>query len=118
MQEKMKKFLKILRIELEDIENDISMLVNLHLEREKKKEITHYVCRENLALLNREISDLHIVLRYFDSLSLEAFDSLEQMIEEVDKRIKAKTEEMQFDEVVYNLIKRKIEKVKMYVHNE
>jgi hypothetical protein len=45
------KYLGILKIELEDLEEDPAVLRDLYTERDQRREITYYACLENVALV-------------------------------------------------------------------
>jgi hypothetical protein len=45
------KFMKIIFIEIEDLIEDLKHLIAEHETRKAHNEITEYVCRENVALL-------------------------------------------------------------------
>ena len=50
MQERVGKFLRILKVELEDLEEDINTLAGLTAKRRQDRAITEYVHMENISL--------------------------------------------------------------------
>ncbi len=118
MQAKMKKFLKILKIELEELENELIMFGELHKQREKSGEITTYVFRENMNLIKNEISGIREIVKSVDALVSTRYHSFEEMVEDLDRKIKGKIEESDYAEAAYELVKRKLQKVHTYMRNE
>ena len=116
MREKLGKFAKVLRIELEDLEEDLKLLADLYNQREERKEITGYVFLENISLVKSEISGIEQIIRSLDDIVIDSFSSLDEFVEHVDDRFRQKTQDMGFPEAVYALVKRKLLKVSSYIH--
>ena len=118
MRNKMKKFLQILKIELGDIGKELKFLAKIHKIREKSGEITTYVFRENMNLIQNEISGLQSVIKSVDNLVSSQYKSFEEMVEDLDRKIQAKIKESNYADAVYELVKRKIDKVHSYITAE
>ncbi|MFP4364336.1 MAG: hypothetical protein ACLFR1_10770 [Spirochaetia bacterium] len=118
MKEKLLKYLQILSIELEDIEQDIYDLLELTSEREKRKEITHYVSLENIAVLKEEISELERMLGSLEKVDTTQYSSLDELINDIDKRLREGTVDSGFPPAVYSMVKRKLYKIKDYICSE
>lgn len=114
----MEKFLKILRIEIQDIENDLETLVKLHQTREQKGEITQYVYRVNMSQLMNEINGIRALLKSFDTLSTQNYSSCKEMIMDIDAKIKDYLKDFHYGEALYRFVKRKIDKVAYYLREE
>jgi len=56
MKTKAHKFLSILKMELEEIEEDLKTLLEIYRCHEQKHEITNYVLQENSSLIQAEIA--------------------------------------------------------------
>lgn len=118
MQSKMKKFLKVLKIELEELEDELIMFGELHKQREQTGEITTYVFRENMNVIRNEISGLREIVKSVDGLVSTRYQSFEEMVEDLDRKIKTKIKESSYGEAAYELVKRKLQKVHTYIRNE
>lgn len=117
MREKLRKFIKVLRIELEDLEEDLRLMADLYNLREKRAEITEYVFLENMSLLKSQISGIEHILKSIDSIETQDFGTLDDLVEYVSREFKAQTEDAGFPESVYELVKRKLTKVSKYVQS-
>ena len=115
MKNKISKFLQVFRIELEDLEEDLKVLSTMYNEREQKGEITQYVLLENNALIMNEISGVESILQSLSGVSPVQYASLEEMVVDIDRQFRDKTEHAGFPDVVYELVKRKLDKVLKYV---
>lgn len=118
MQNKMKKFLKILKVELEELEDELLLFGEIHKQREQSGEITSYVFRENMNLIKDEISGLQEIIRSVDGLVSTKYRSFEEMVEDLDAKIKQKLQESKHEQASYELVKRKIQKVHQYIRDE
>ena len=117
MREKLKKYLKVLRIELEDLEEDLQVMADIYNQREKRNEITGYVFLENMSLLKSEIYGIEQIIESLDGIVVDRYKSLEDMIEHVDQEFRNKTEDSGFPEACYALVKRKLLKVTKYMES-
>ena len=118
MQTRMRKFLKILKIELEELEDELKLVGELNREREKCGEITPYVFIENINLIQREISGLDTVIASVDNLVSTKYENFEEMLTDLDTKIKQKIKESDYADAVYVLVKRKFDKVHTYLTDE
>ena len=114
--ERIEKFLRILKIEIEDIQHDISSVIDIYEDREEKGEITEYVFRENIGTLKREIIGVQQVLRSFETFDFEQYDDLDAMIQDVRQKMREKLEGAEYEKVLNNIIDRKIEKLTRYIN--
>ena len=88
MREKIRKFLAIMAVEFEDMQDGMSMLLDLAEERFKKHEITGYVWTENSALLRREKSVIKLLSERIAELEPETFATLDDAVVEVRRIIR------------------------------
>ena len=112
---RVKKFLAVLRVELEDLEEDLSVLKNLYGERDQRREITHYACLENVALVQEEISGIADIVRSMESIDPSKYSSLEELVADLEELCRCRIKESDFPKAVYALVQRKLEKVLRYV---
>jgi hypothetical protein len=115
MQAHLQKFLSVLRIELEDLEEDINDLVRLYEARKSSHEITDYVYLENKSLLLNELGCLKDLVGRLAKIDTGAYATVEEMIAHLERTISDRARQCAFPEVVSRVVRRKIEKVKRYV---
>jgi hypothetical protein len=120
MRDKFKKFIQILKIELEESEQDLHFLEDLHKQREEAGEITQYVFRENMNLLKNEISSVREILYSVDDMieNRDDYDSFVEMVDALKRKVKDKVDRSTNAEAVYDIVSRKIDKVLKYVQEE
>jgi hypothetical protein len=111
MKDILHRFIGILKIELEDLEEDINDLLELCQQRKNSKEITNYVYLENKSLLLNEIAGIKNLINDLSSLDTGSFASQEEMFQEIDRMIHSRTREFAYPEAVYSLVKRRLDKV-------
>ena len=94
------------------------LMAKIYQQREANNEITDYVFLENLTLLQSEISGIEQILKSIDTIDVDSFKTLDEMVEHVDVEFREKTEKSNFPEAVYALVKRKLSKVSAYIHSD
>ena len=115
MSDKRKLFLKILKVELEETENDIAVLSKIVHERYAKGEITHYVEQENDAFLHHEISCINKLIPALDSFPTEDYENEESFIEGLKAFLGIFVKENQFPHAILLIAEHKIQKVVKYI---
>lgn len=115
MKEKIEKYTKILKIELEDLEKDLLMMAEIYHQRELKKEITDYVFLENLSLLQSEIAGIDNIIESLEEIDPSQFASIEGFAAYIADEFRNKTQEAGFPESVFALVDRKLQKVTRYI---
>ncbi len=113
MKHKIDRYLKILKIELEDLEIDIIYAEETLREKLKERKITDYVFLENLAAFKAELAGIQKMGKEIDSLA-DKFDDLEKLCLYVDDFFRKKVKDADLPQAVYVLIKRKLDKVYLY----
>ena len=100
MKRKMKnicqKYLGFLKIEFEDLEKDFETMKETCEERERKREITEYVCLENLCVLQRVFTSVKQIVDSLDQIFIERYKNLDEMIVDVDSMFRKKLKQMDF----------------------
>ena len=109
------KYLAILRVELEDLEEDLTVLKSLYDERDKRGEITHYTCLENVALVQEEISGIADMVRSMETIDPNRYSGLDELVKDLEALCRRRIKESDFPEAVFSLVQRKLEKVLRYV---
>jgi hypothetical protein len=115
VKDQLHRFLGILKVELEDLEEDVEDLLEVCQHRKDDREISDYVYLENKTLLLNEIAALKSLIHSLDDLDTGRFATQQQMFEEVDRLIHTRTRESAFPEAVYSLVKRRLDKVVQYL---
>jgi hypothetical protein len=115
MKDKIKKYKRILQIELEDLQEDLLMMAEIYHQRELKREITDYVFLENLSLLQSEIAGIDNIINSLEDIDTEGFGSIEEFAEYISEQFRKKTEDAGFPDSVFALVNRKLVKVSRYI---
>ncbi|MBI9106313.1 MAG: hypothetical protein JEZ04_06160 [Spirochaetales bacterium] len=114
MDNKARKYLEILMIELEDLIIDLEFGEEVLLKRLEKQEITEYVFKENIGLLKKEVLGIEKLRKVVAAAGTE-----KRTIEELKtllavyfaKEIKAAG----LPNIVFLLVNRKLEKITRYM---
>jgi len=115
MKTKEHKFLYILKMELEEIEEDLKTLLEMYCYCEDKHEITNYVRQENSSLIQAEIAALRSLFKFLDTFSPEGYESLEALAEGVLAKFKELIKKKEYPQALYYLIERRVQKVVKYL---
>ncbi|MDC7239510.1 MAG: hypothetical protein PQJ50_04020 [Spirochaetales bacterium] len=116
MSDRKELFLKVFKMELEEIRTDIALLSKLYLERYESREITQYVQRENRALLEHEIHCLEKLVPELDNFASNEYPDMDSFVNGLKVFLKAYVEEHQYPKAVYLLAERKLQKVEKYIY--
>ena len=115
MPETRKKYLAILKLELEDLHEDIETVIQQTTKERESGSLTNNVFMENLALFKNELLGVDAFGRILDELDLGAFTSLEEMVDYLKTDFRAKVKAVGLAEVIDLLVERKLDKVMQYV---
>ncbi|MCL2706162.1 MAG: hypothetical protein FWE72_08150 [Spirochaetaceae bacterium] len=109
MQENVEKYLKILKLEMDDLIKGIEDGEVLLAKRLEEREIRDFVFLENLSVFKMELMGFKAMEKELDTKAENA-KSVEDFMDDLDEFVKKRVEDMGFPKVVYELIKRKLEK--------
>ncbi len=115
MKDRKGTFLRILSIEISDMEEGIEVLLASTEERHSRHEITEYVWTENSALLRHELNILRIIHTKIDRLDVNQYESVEALIAAILSELDGRED---LPRALYSFFERKIEKVKKYLEQE
>ena len=115
MPEKCKKFIKMLTLEMEDLEEDIRLMRELYRDREEKGEITHYVLMENSGLLENELAGIRFLKNKLDEVPIVTCGSYDDLAEYINDLLKEKCQESDYPDGVFGFVQKRIEKVLKYM---
>lgn len=118
MNKPVKAFLNILRVELQDLEEDLLQLVEDAREKHDCEKITHYVYLENLAVIRCEIFGVNGIAKRFNEMDPDAFEDLDHLIESLKSEMLNEKSRDLLPDGVLRMVDRKMEKVKDYIIKE
>lgn len=110
-----KRFLRLLRAELEDMDDDLRLLEDRYRARFEASEIGSYVFQENDAFLRRERDSIVKFLKIVDGIDFTLYKGLS----EIETRVLALSRESvsshEDPEAFFIVLKRKIDKIHIYL---
>ncbi|MCP5514684.1 MAG: hypothetical protein H7A26_04380 [Spirochaetales bacterium] len=112
---RIERYIKILKIELEDLEYDVQYGEELLKKRFDEHKITDYVFMENLSTFRSELAGIRKMEKEIDALSGK-YETIEELSAYINDFFKKKVKDLGLPEVVYVLIKRKLDKVYKYLN--
>ena len=115
MRLKKRHYLQILKIELEDLKEDLDLLINESTERYKQEQITDHVFLANLTLFKNELLGVNEFFLIVDQTDPEACSTLDELIEGLRRKFQEKVEKHGIANAVNICIERKLMKVARYV---
>ena len=111
-------FLRVLKVELEDLMEDIRRRIHLSDLRFLRDDITHYVHEENVALLNREIDALSNLVNVVDGIDAAIYKDVDEVEAALLEESKSLVARMEDPEAIYIQLKRKMRKVRMFLSSD
>ena len=113
----MAKFLKILRIELEDLEQHIEALVADTLERQKNREVSENVCLENVAVLKNEEYGIDHFIRVIDAMAPKDYEDLAAIVEDIRRQFREELKRAALANAAYAFADLRIARVDAYIRD-
>lgn len=115
MEANARHFVRLFRVELEDLIEDVRQLMERTETRYQRKEITDYVHLANIAFLQRELDSIVKFSGIVDGID----PSIYKGVSEIESHLLATSRDfvsrLEDPEAVYVLLKRKLEKVRIYI---
>lgn len=115
MEANARHFVRLFRVELEDLIEDVRQLMERTETRYQRKEITDYVHLANIAFLQRELDSIVKFAGIVDGID----PSIYKGVSEIESHLLATSRDfvsrLEDPEAVYVLLKRKLEKVRIYI---
>ena len=115
MREIKKYYLKILRIEIEDLMEDIEFLIEESKKERESELLSNYVFWENITIFKNELSGVNSFFKVLDETDPDQFETLDEMVDHIRSIFKKKIKEYGLVEAVNLYVNRKIIKVRQYV---
>jgi hypothetical protein len=110
-----KRFIQFLKIELEDLESDLNLMIDNNQERRDRGVITGHVAKENIAVFRNEIAGLGCFRKILDETDPSAFTGIDDLIASVKNRFHVLIMTCDFVPAVELYIDRKIGKIMQYI---
>ena len=111
----MVKFVKVLRIEMEDLEAYLEFLVAENYRRQEEHEETQRVCLGNVATLRNEGLGVQHFVEILDAVDVDNFDNLDHLVATIRQRFHDVIPRHGLAEAAIAYADRKIAKVEGYV---
>ena len=115
MQERVGKFLRILKVELEDLEEDINTLAGLTDKRRQDRAITEYVHMENISLLKQEFAGIKRIVDELDKIELVEDETFPDFVARLKQRCRQTIHSSAYPDAVCIFVERKIDKAAEYM---
>ena len=109
--------LDLLKLEFEDLQEDLRILEQVGYERFRRAEITEYVYKENHALFEEEIRGLKSIERLIEADQWEQFEDLDLFLAEFDQAVRQHIDTYQFPPAVHGIVSRKLKKVRDFLRD-
>jgi len=116
MHDKISGFIRILLVELDDLEHDIKDLMTEYEAKHNSDVITNYVFFENLALSQRELFGIDGFLSDIKSINPPDITSIDQLVENLSRLLHERVSLNGLPKAIELMVGRKIEKVKTYIN--
>lgn len=110
-----KRFIQIMRIELEDLHDDIEALKEHSAEVWHEHIISEFGYWGNLGVLKNELCGVGLFGQILDQIDPDDYETLEEMTEDLEKQLLASIHKYGMVPAIRLLIRRKIDKVSRYV---
>lgn len=113
-----KKYVQILRLELEDLEIDIQKLIEHCEQTSKTSTLRANVFLENLALFNNELLAVDIFEKMLDKIDVDKFETLDDLVQHIKSGFEQKVNALGLARAITRMVNRKLEKVADYVGHD
>ena len=118
MLHKVDAFLRILLIELEDLDADIKLLIEKYGKDHEDEKISNYVFKENIAVAYNELFGVEGLYAQVEKFRQEDFKSVDEVVLKIDEILDFLCCNKGYVRSVCVLVKRKMNKVKKYVEGD
>ncbi|MBN1895288.1 hypothetical protein JW906_12375 [bacterium] len=115
MKQDNRRFVQFLKIELEDLESDLYLMIDNNQERRERGLITGHVAKENIAVFRNEIAGLACFRNLLDETDPSAFAAIGDLTASIKKQFHELIRTYDFVPAVELYIDRKIGKIMQYI---
>jgi len=117
MHAKKRLYLKILKVELEDLRMDIEQLIDESKKEKQDGELPECVVTANLSLFKNELLGVKSFEHIIDHIHPDDYESLDEMVDYLKQEFRKQIKTAGFAEAVAIYIDRKLNKVARYVED-
>ena len=114
MSKTMTHVLGLMRLELQDVQEDIKALEDLGVQRYRRGEITEYVLKENNALFEGEIHAIRFLIGILTDPKWAQIQSPEEFFLQFDMAVQNHLKDFQYPSAVNSILDRKVRKVREF----
>lgn len=118
MLEKIRCFLMMFLIELEDLHKDIELLIEKYKDEHDHEVISNYVFLENLALMKNELFGIDSFLQEVKDVKPTDFANVNELIDFLKKQLLKRCHDKGIASAAYVLSERKMQKVLSYIEHQ
>ncbi len=108
-------FFGILKLELQDVEDDCELLIKAAGTKLAEGVYTEYVTQENTALYRNEIAALRDLVNELSERETSAFASLDDAVNAITSLVREKLRDWNYPGLISGLLDRKIAKARKYL---
>ncbi|MBU2591036.1 MAG: hypothetical protein ABIJ24_06170 [Nitrospinota bacterium] len=117
MRHKRVNYLKILKIELEDLKEDMSFMIKGIEEGRHHGHMSDHVFLGNITVLKTEILGVNTFERIVNAINPDDYKNLDEMIKHLQDKVASEVRSKELPEALFGLINRKLVKVADYVEH-
>ena len=118
MSESLREFLKIAKVEIEELRDNILVRLDMHEKRKDAPGVTEHVYLENRALLLNEICCLQRFLECLDETAPSTFRSIEEALREILERFRAEVKSCGYAPCALLFAERRLHKAAKYAADD
>ena len=115
MKQKIRNYITIINLEMEDLEEDIKFLIGEAQKKRNNGGLTNHVFLENQAVLKNEIHALEAFKKIIKKINPDDFHSLDGLVQYLRTEFKHIVDANSYAEAILIFSDRKMQKVKNYV---
>lgn len=117
MHRRLKKYLGILRLELDDLADHCEELVEQYRNGRYEGKFTEHVMLENIALFKNEECGFRCFVHVLDEIEPENYEALESLVAEIKRRFREILIRGGLAHAAYVFAEKKVDKVAMYIEH-
>jgi len=118
MRDMKKYYLKMLRLEIDDLKDDIDLLIDEYTRLHDRDCLSNYVFFENLIVMRKELLGVDAFCSVMSEIDPDEFESLDDLIRCLNNRFRAMVKESGLPEVIELYVERKLIKVRDYIERD
>ena len=115
MRETKRYYLKMLRVEIEDLREDINLLIEEYNRLHEKEQLSSYVFSENLIVFRKELLGVDAFFRLLDEINPDRFETIDDLIAHLSAAFKDMVRQSGLPAVIETYVERKLLKVREYI---